>query len=186
MLKKILIISVLIFIGVAVSFAQLKKAKTRVDGEKLIADMARSRNMPPVVGDDGVFSNTLLEGDAVPPEVRRILGLKQNSIPLLIAHLDDTRPTRMMYCCGDKLVLTVGDACLNMLSMIAEPTAPMFDKECLAEADNQSFCLNENYVFSMSSYVRSGKRRLPSAEVKRAKRYWLKAYRENRIQFKGY
>jgi hypothetical protein len=186
MLRKLLIISALVFIGGTVSFAQNKKAKTKAGGEKLITDMARSRNMPPVVGDPGVFVNTLLDGDGMPPEVKRILELKEAAIPLLIAHLDDMRLTRMHSCCFNPPELTVGDACRNMLSMIVLPAEPMFDKECLAEEDDKSFCLAEDFDFSIPSYVRRGKRRLPGKEVLTAKRNWLKAYREKKIRYKGY
>jgi hypothetical protein len=90
-LKKILFISIVIFMGSALLFAQNKKAKSTANGEKPITDMGRSKNMPPVVGDSGVFSNTLLDGDGMPPEVKRILELKEKAVQLLIAHLDDLR-----------------------------------------------------------------------------------------------
>jgi hypothetical protein len=185
-LKKLLTVSILILLGSSVLCAQNKKTKAKADGEQLITDMARSRNMPPVVGDLGVFSNTLLDEDAMPPEVKRILDQKEKALPLLIAHLDDMRPTRMINCCNENPVLTVGDACLNMLSVIVRPAEPMFDKACVAEQDNQSFCLDEDYQFTMSSFVRRGNRRVPNKEVLTAKRNWMKAYRENKIQFKGY
>ena len=187
MFRRLSIIPALMLITFgSVSLAQINQPKTKASGDRMITEMARSRNMPLVVGDSGVFVNTLLDGDGMPPEVRRILDLKEGSIALLIDHLDDTRLTRMSYCCNENPMLTVGDACLNMLSMIVEPTTPMFDKQCVEEEDDQHFCLAEGYDFSMSSFVLRGKLRIPSKEVVAAKQNWLKAYRGNHIKFKGY
>jgi hypothetical protein len=49
----------------------------------------------------------------------------------------------MSYCCNKNPILTVGDACLNILSIIVLPAEPMFDKDCVAEEEvDPSFCLN--------------------------------------------
>lgn len=110
-MKKILFtLAIIITVG-NFSFAQTNKSKQKIDGEKLITEMAQSKNLPLLfVGDDGVFINTQLEDDGLPPEFRRILAPEEKAIPLLIAHLDDTRLTRMSSCRSQPPEITVGDA----------------------------------------------------------------------------
>lgn len=186
MLKNILLAAAIIIMIGNFSFAQTKKAKGKVDGEKLITEMSRSKNMPLLFGDDGVFINTLLEDDGLPLEVRRILALEEKAIPLLIAHLDDTRLMPMSSCCTQPPEITVGDACLDILSVIAKPSPPMFDKQCIAEEDDKSFCLDEKYSFLTGAFTKRGKRRIPNKEVIAAKQNWLKSYRKNEIKFVQY
>lgn len=169
------------------SYAQTNKSKQKkVDGEKLITEMAKSKNMPLLFRDEGVFMNTELpdEDNGIPPEVRRILELEEKAIPLLIAHLDDMRLTQMASCCAEPTPVTVGDACLNILSVISKTTAPMFETPC--DGDFSNSCLKEEYSFPTSSFTKRGKRRLPTKEVVTAKQNWLKAYRKKQIKFEQY
>lgn len=130
MLKTLFFISALLFASLPSASAQSKKSKRTNYEEGLITALATSRNMPPVVGDDGVFVNTLLE-DAMPREVTRILKLGKRSVPLLISHLDDMRLTEMDYCCSNLGRMTIADACLDILARTVRETKPMFDTQCV-------------------------------------------------------
>lgn len=183
-MKKLLFIAVIVITIGNFSFAQTKNPKAKVEGEKLITEMMRSKNMPLLFRDDGVFINTELEDDSLPPEVRKILELEEKAIPLLIAHLDDTRLMPMTSCCSQPSEITVGDACLNILTVITKTTQPMFDEKC--EEDYKSSCLKAEYSFLTGSFTKRGKRRIPSKDVVTAKQNWLKAYRKNQIKFEQY
>lgn len=179
---------------VTVSSAQAKKPRRPVNNENLITALVTSKNLPGRFGDDGVFVNTLLEDDPTPREVRRILKLGAKAIPLLIAHLDDTRLTRMRFCCSGEAGehnVTVGDAALDILKRIVVNSAPMFDPKCVkdrAEGNEvgEASCLEEHYEFSPPSFSGRGRSRRPTREVRIAKQNWQKAYARKKIRYRKY
>jgi hypothetical protein len=100
---------------------------------KLVTALVDSQNVAGVFGDDGmyIFFQT--------PEVRRILRLGRAAVPLLIAHLDDTRllhiDTNYPDESGGYYRVTVGAACFDLLTHFIRLDARFFDKKCLKELD---------------------------------------------------
>src|SRR5215468_9189651 len=135
-MRRSICVFLLIFTAAGVALAQQRKSKEKKYGEALMTSLTQSRNLPGILGDDGVFVNTALD-DPMPPEIRRILNLGPRAIPLLINHLDDTRLTRMVYCCfttdSGSYPVTVGDISLNILGTIVRHTRPLFDMKCEKE-----------------------------------------------------
>lgn len=195
MLLRLFTGSLVLIALVTVSSAQSKKSRPPVNKENLITALITSKNLPGRFGDDGVFVNTLLEDDPTPREVRRILKLGAKAIPLLIAHLDDTRLTRMRFCCsggeGGEHGVTVGDASLDILRRIVVNAAPMFDPQCVKDRTagtevGEASCLEERFEFSPPSFSGRGRSRRPSREARIAKKNWQKAYANKKIRYQKY
>lgn len=75
---------------------------------------------------------------------------------------------------------------LNILPVVTKSAPPMFDKKCVEDEDEAGTCLNEKSGFAAASFTKRGKRRIANKEAVTAKQNWLKAYRENKIQFVQY
>ena len=98
------------------------------------------------------------------PEVRRIVDLRESSIPLLIDCLDDPRPTRAHRA-------ALGYVCLDILTHVVD--APQILIEDCAD-DGLGACIREPYYFEPNA---SGK------TVSAVKRRWETAHKEGKIKF---
>jgi len=172
--------------------AQSRKARSQTKGDRLFTGLATSRDLPAVFGDDGVLvSTTHADGkEGFAPEIVRILKLGPKAIPLLIAHLDDMRQTRMIHCCftqySGSYPATVGDISLDLLGAIIRHQRPMFDMKCEKEAEGEggvAACVERPYDTTLPDFYSQRKIRMPPKRVKRAKLNWQKAYRAKRIQY---
>ena len=161
-----------------VFFAQVKKTDSA--GEHLITALIRSKNLPLFFRlDQGVLINPALEEDSgLPPEVKKILMLKEKAIPLLIEHLDDKRIfTHMTSCCSSTKTgvepVTAAEGVLSILINIVRQERPMFSPKCIKEAkeqgDYENNCLETGYLVGQ-----------------RGKRNWLKAYRAGKVKYEKY
>ena len=113
------------------------------------------------------------------PAVRDLVKLGPTAIPLLIAHLDDTRLTsaKFFYYRRGKertLPVPVGHVCLDILTSIIK--APrIFTAEC--GDDRLGACFEVGYYFRPDAYVSNGDRVVALAIVYRAKSNWQRAYK---------
>jgi hypothetical protein len=106
-------------------------------------------------------------------EVRAIVKLGAQSIPLLIAHLDDPRPTSAKFK-GNSV--PVGHVCLDILSNTVVASGILV-KDC---ADcGLGACVNDRYYFRPDAFSRRGGR----VKVAQVKANWQRAYQRGRLKF---
>ena len=129
-----------------------------------------------VYGDDGAADATVTENP--PPEVRAIVTLRSRSIPLLIAHLDDARPTSAKF---NGNPVPVGHVCLDILTNIVSAPGILI-KDCAD--DGLGGCVDGRYYFRPDAFLRKGGGFVVSRGVARAKANWLRAYRRGDLKFK--
>ena len=132
---------------------------------------------------DGAADATVTENP--PPQVKAIVNLGPKAIPLLIAHLNDTRPTaaRFQYYIGRKeqdIPVPVGHVCLDILTYIIK--APKVLREDCAD-DGLGACVERGYYFPPDAYIRKNGKFIARAEVYRVKRNWQRAYRKGYIKY---
>ena len=113
------------------------------------------------------------------PEVRAIVMLGAKAVPILIAHLDDTRLTNATFG-RNNVRVPVGHVCLDILMHIIK--APGILNEDCAD-DGLGACLREGYYFRPDAYARNGRRIIARPEVFRVKRRWQRAYRRGHIKY---
>ncbi|MBV9958520.1 MAG: hypothetical protein JO360_08870 [Acidobacteria bacterium] len=125
------------------------------------------------------------------PEIQRIFALKEKAIPLLIAHLDDTRllnvGTNYADANGDRWTVTVGAACFDLLTLIIRREARFFDLACLKEPDEGTVgsCAKPVYALTPEDFWRGKKLRV-SRHVRRVKQNWLNAYRRHEVHYQRF
>lgn len=116
-----------------------------------------------------------------PPEVRDLLNLGARAIPLLIAHLDDTRRSPLTFSCrGQTTRVPVGYVCYDILRHIARDSRPRFNTDCAD--DGLCACEVEGYCFRPDDYFRRGSRVVPRRIVHRVKSNWERAYRRGFVK----
>ena len=128
--------------------------------------------------DDGAADGTITEkGELIGsgpnfkphPTVKALVDLRNNAIPLLIEHLDDTRPTRA-YFKGKPVPL--GHVALDILTHIIEMNRGIFVIDCAD--DGLGACIQAGYYFRPDASLQ---------EMKDVKEKWRKPYRGGAIRF---
>ena len=120
------------------------------------------------------------------PSVRDIINLRQRAIPMLIAHLDDTRLTSAELCsyfpAGRKecAPVPVGYVCLDILRNIVRAPKVIVN-EC--GDDGLGACIEPGYYFRPDAYVRKGGHFVAPVEVHRVKSNWQRAYRKRYLKY---
>ena len=120
------------------------------------------------------------------PAVKNMVELGPSAIPILIAHLDDTRPTsaKFFHYVGptEKYEsVPVGHVCLDILMNIVD--APkIITKEC--GDDGLGACIERGYYFRPDAYVKKGNSFLARPEVLRTKANWERANRRRWLRFR--
>ncbi len=170
------------------------KTPTSVN-EKLIDALVVAPNLSVRYVEDGAADNSVLalyeNGDVNiarqnPKEVLDIVALREKAIPVLIEHLDDTRPTSAIVSLGyltDKSIrVPVGFVCLDILTGIIERT----NKLIFVEDPSDGFCgdIKDGYCFRPDDYkVYSDDRFKNRPIVRIVKANWQKAYRDGKIKY---
>jgi hypothetical protein len=117
------------------------------------------------------------------PEVRNIVNLGSSAIPLLIAHLTDTRLTPLTFVCGSKTMrVPVGYVSYDILNHIVRDKRPRFNREDCA-GDGLCACEVEGYCFRPDDYIRGLRGYVPRKIVHRVKANWLRAYQKGYIRY---
>jgi hypothetical protein len=120
------------------------------------------------------------------PAVRDIVALGQRAIPLLIAHLDDTRSTNAKLCVnlprGESKCtpVPVGYVVEDILIHIIR-SSTIIQAEC--GDDGFGACIDAGYYFRPDAYQRRKEKLIALPQVHRVKANWLRAYRRGRIHF---
>ena len=117
------------------------------------------------------------------PEVRDLVNLGSRAVPLLIAHLGDTRLTPLKFVCGSETMhVAVGYVSYDILKHIVSDKRPRFNREDCAD-DGLCACDVEGYCFRPDDYVRGLKGYVPRKIVHRVKANWLRAYQKGYLRY---
>jgi hypothetical protein len=119
------------------------------------------------------------------PAVLNIVNLKQKAIPLLIAHLDDMRPTSAtFYSIKYKRIVRVplGYVCLDLLTNIVKDTTHAFVDPCTD--DGLGGCVQKGFYFWPDAFARRARRYVAGPEIDRAKINWQRAYRKGYLKYR--
>ena len=120
------------------------------------------------------------------PEVRAIVRLGPQAIPLLIAHLDDNRLTSARFLRREQggerdVPVPVGHVCLDLLTGIVYAPEVLITP---CSDDGLGACVEADYYFRPDAFVQRGGGHFPSPKVRSVKRSWQRAYREGRVRFR--
>ena len=126
--------------------------------------------------EDGAADATVTENP--PPEVRAIVELGAQSVPLLIAHLDDARPTSAKF---NGSPVPVGHVCLDILTNVISAPGILI-KDCAD--DGLGACIAGGYYFRPDAFARRGSGFMAGHQVSRVKANWQRAYRRGGVKFK--
>jgi hypothetical protein len=177
-LHTLLLLMVMLSASPAVE-AQTRRRPQSRNQEQLINGLLKVGG---VFGDDGMY---IFFED---PEIKRLLKLKARAIPLLIAHLDDTRrlPMGTNYIDGRSYPITIGAACYDILTLIIRQDARFFNKKCLKNLEEATTgsCARQRYTIFPWDFWQGEKLRVKPS-VGRAKQNWLAAYRNGQIHYQG-
>lgn len=102
------------------------------------------------------------------------------AVPALIAHLNDTRPTKTMYENDHKtVVVPLGYLCLDLLLRMSADNSPVF---LAADYGDDGVWTNvrDNFLFMPDVLSSSG----GLAQMSAVRKEWEKEYRRNRLSFK--
>jgi hypothetical protein len=132
-----------------------------------------------VYSEDGAADSTVMENPV--PEVRNILLMGAKAIPLLIAHLKDTRITAAKFGRSQAQGVPVGYVCLDILSNIVMSKRILID-DCAD--DGLGACVRDGYYFRPDAYSRKNGLIVPKSEVFRAQVRWKRAYRNGKIKYR--
>jgi hypothetical protein len=152
-------------------------APSAPDHEKLLAALAAA-DFSSVYFEDGASDGSVTDRVRVhaltsssDPEnaVQAVLDLKDAGIPLLIAHLDDARPTRALFK-GNPVPL--GHIAMDILTHVIGANRSVLDLE--NTDDGLGAGIQPDYYFRPDASL---------AEMKRTKQNWRRLYRRGRIAF---
>jgi hypothetical protein len=147
-------------------------------------------------GNDGAHDGTLMligvnnagKVENPIPEIKRIVNLGAKAIPLLIAHLDDTRLTSVVFDRNENPLryIPVGYICYDILTYIARDTRKIINGGCndkVGYDDGYCACDVKGYCFPPDDYIIKGSRYIARPEVHRVKLKWQRAYRKGYLKY---
>ena len=124
---------------------------------------------------DGAADATVTETPT--PEIRRIVDLHDKAMPLLIACLDDSRPTQAVYLeNSQRHQVPLGHVCLDILMNVVR--SPQILREDCVD-DGLGACVAEPYYYRPDITTRKD----PSQSMRAVKSKWTAAYREGKLKF---
>jgi hypothetical protein len=176
----------------AVTFAKTSNPSN----EKLIDALVAAPNLYVKYVEDGAADNSVLaiyeDGSGnvtnqIAKEVKDIIALRDRAIPLLIEHLDDTRPTTATTSQGGYLTdrairVPVGHICLDILiNIVGVNNKLIYNKEI---GGGFGGGIKDGFYFRPDDYrVINDDKFIERAIVRIVKANWQKAYRDGKIKF---
>jgi hypothetical protein len=154
--------------------------------DSLLDKLAQEPNLGLVYIDDGSGEGTVVN-NSPNPVVRQIIALGPRAIPVLIAHLDDRRPTSALYKVGnfrnEPVRTPLGFVVLDILTQITRDTGALFvngQKHC--EFDGMGACVKDRYYLKPEVFISrdSGSEQ----KVEKLKASWSAARRNGIVVFK--
>jgi hypothetical protein len=152
-------------------------APSKADQDKLLIALS-DIDFGVVYVDDGAADGTVTEkgqligsGPNLRPDarVKAVVDLRQSAVPLLIEHLDDRRPTRILF---NGRPTPLGHVALDILGHVVKPTKQIFIPGCAD--DGLGACFQPGYYFRPDA---------SQDQMGSVKSNWQKAYRRGAIQF---
>lgn len=182
----------LIIIVHALTNGQIAQASPKHVSDKYIDALVAARNLPRYSA-DGAADVSVTSYDMNDPRtaehhipaVLDIVDLKQKAIPLLIAHLDDMRPTSAtFYSIKYKRIVRVplGYVCLDLLTSIVKDTPRAFVDPCTD--DGLGACVHKGFYFWPDAFTRRASRYVAGPEIYRSKINWQRAYRKGYLKYR--
>ena len=177
-------IAFVILISFLLTASQTSSAQTHSNNSgtaQYIDALVSYQNFGRVYVEDGAADGSVTSSERPPQAVKNILDLGPKAIPLLIAHLDDTRLTSATFeggfTWGKPIRVPVGHVCLDILLHIIGENRHVFDWEC--GDDGLGACVKKGYYFRPDEYypVGTSNEYIERLGVRVAKANWLKAYR---------
>lgn len=114
------------------------------------------------------------------PSVRDIVNLRAAAIPMLIAHLDDTRPTSAIFDVNRPRTVLVGYVCLDILTHIVRARGILVE-DCAD--DGLGACIKDGYYFRPDAYRSKGKEYVAHSDARHVKLKWRQAYLKGLLRF---
>jgi hypothetical protein len=160
--------------------------------DQYIDALASAPNLPRYSA-DGAADVSVTSYDMTDPKtaehhiraVLDIVNLGQKAIPLLIAHLDDMRPTSAtFYSERYKRVVNVpvGYVCLDLLTNIVKDTPRIFIEPCTD--DGLGACFKGEFYFWPDAFNLRGRGYMARPEIIRAKSNWQRSYRMGYVKYR--
>ena len=163
--------------------------------ENLIDALVNTPNLYVKYVEDGAADGSVLaiyeDGsgnmtNSIAKEVKDIVALRDKAIPLLIEHLDDTRPTSATTSQGGYLTdkpirVPVGYVCLDILiNIVGVKNRLIYSEE---ERGGFGSEIKDGYYFRPDDYRIIGDIFVVRPIVRIAKANWQKAYRDGKIKY---
>jgi len=124
---------------------------------------------------DGAADATVTEKPI--PEVRRLVDLRDNVVPLLIACLDDPRPTQAVYLEKNQhYPVPLGHVCLDILTHVVR-SPQIHYKDC--RDDGLGACIAEPFYYEPGIMMSKDSGKIMGAVKSR----WEAAYRDGKLKF---
>jgi len=149
----------------------------KADQEKVLIALT-TVDFGTVYAEDGAGDGTVTQkgqiigsGPNLKPDarVKAVVDLGQSAIPLLIEHLDDPHPTRVLF---NGRPTPLGHVALDILSHVVRPTSKIFIPDCAD--DGLGACFQPGYYFRPDA---------SPSQMKAVKSAWQRAYQSSAIQF---
>lgn len=171
---RLFLICVVVWVFASCQVLQAERGQSveRAGHNKYIDALVAAKDLRVTYVSDGVSDASVLSFPV--PEVRDVLTLGSDAVPLLIEHLDDTRLTAAIFNGheeGNKPV-SVGHVCLDIL--IGSVDAPVAEIEDCAD-DGLGACVEEGFYFRPDE--------TSLKEMEEVKVNWQRAYRDGKVKF---
>ena len=176
----------------ALTCAQPGHANPQQSSNKYIDALASAPNLPRYSADGAadvsVTAYDMNDPGTVEhhiPAVLNIVNLGSKAIPMLIAHLDDMRPTSATFRSERyrRIVrVPLSYVCLDLLTNIVMETPRIFVKPCTD--DGLGACVHESFYFWPDSFAQKGGKYVAHHEIHMAKAYWRRAYRKGYVRYR--
>jgi hypothetical protein len=182
------LLAALLILAIVIPSSATPNARARLKrhavSDKRIDALVSARSLV-TYSDDGAADATVMDVGANAkglvenpiPEVRAIVKLGAEAIPLLIKHLNDTRLTSAKF---RGRSVPVGHVCLDILTNIVDAPKVLV-KDC--PDDGLGACVKSGYYFRPDAYSIKKNKFLAQPEIFRVKSNWQRTYQSGEIKF---
>ena len=148
------------------------QSEERAGQNKYVDALAAAKDLRVAYNDDGAGDGSVLQSPV--PEVKDVLNLGSEAVPLLIEHLDDTRLTVAVFNGREQRNkrVPVGHICLDILTGSVD--APVAKIEDCAD-DGLGACVDADFYFRPNE--------ASLKKIKEVKANWQRTYRDGKVKF---
>jgi hypothetical protein len=182
-----LVILILLLLSASTSSASVQNHSKTSKSSQYIDALVSVPHFGRVYVEDGAADGSVTSPESPPQAVKNILELGPRAIPLLIAHLDDTRLTSATFeggfTWGKPIRVPVGHVCLDILIHIIGENRYIFDWDC--GDDGLGACVKHGYYFRPDEYYPVNNNEYIARDgVLMVKANWLRAQRKGLLRFR--